>query len=128
MEDKPLNKNSPNWMWHHCKFTYLAKQNLPSFILKTPSPLTESWNFLNKFSSVGKTDTGLPLTGPHFLTRFKRLRKTWTGIYCVNCTYIITQFEDSYKKRLHILDKWKRTLILEIDFNYPSKPQKCVTI
>ena len=21
MEDKPINQNQPNWLWHHCKFT-----------------------------------------------------------------------------------------------------------
>ena len=20
-EDKPINQNQPNWLWHHCKFT-----------------------------------------------------------------------------------------------------------
>ena len=21
MENKPINQNQPNWLWHHCKFT-----------------------------------------------------------------------------------------------------------
>ena len=23
MEEKPINQNQPNWLWHHCKFTWL---------------------------------------------------------------------------------------------------------